>query len=212
MHPAFRALIPKRFHPAMRRLLGLGGVQWLRVVMNAEIEKFVRSLDCAKIDALEISGTASQERYPFRSYRAVHYPEYDVCEKPLAAEQFDLVIAEQVFEHILRPDLAAKNIHAMLRPGGYFVVNTPFLVKIHEFPVDMYRWTEPGLRQLLEVAGFNVLGTGSWGNRKCVLANMNPGPTWKSYNRYFHSLRNEPQFALVVWAFAQKAAVARRHG
>ncbi|MGB2643305.1 MAG: hypothetical protein WA530_08010, partial [Candidatus Acidiferrum sp.] len=106
MHPAFRALIPKRFHPAMRRLLGLGGVQWLRVVMNAEIEKFVRSLDCAKIDALEISGTASQGRYPFRSYRAVHYPEYDVCEKPLAAEQFDLVIAEQVFEHILRPDLA----------------------------------------------------------------------------------------------------------
>jgi SAM-dependent methyltransferase len=172
--------------------------------MNREIEGFIRSLNCSEIDALEISGTGSQGRYNFRSYRAVHYPDYDVCEEPLAEAQFDLVIAEQVFEHILRPDRAAANIYKMLRPGGFFVISTPFLLKVHEFPLDLYRWTEQGMRQLLEVAGFSVKATGSWGNRKCLFADMTPGPEWTTYNPLFHSLHNEPQFAIVVWAFAER--------
>jgi len=67
--------------------------------MNREIERFIQSIDCSKIDALEISGCGSEGRYAFRSYQKTQYPGYDVCEGPLATEQFDLVIAEQVFEH-----------------------------------------------------------------------------------------------------------------
>jgi SAM-dependent methyltransferase len=111
-------------------------VHWCRVVMNQEIEKFIRSLDCPHIDALEISGAGSQGKYNFRSYRTVQYPDYDVCRAPLAEEQFDLVIAEQVFEHVLRPDLAAANVYKMLRPGGGFVISTPFLLKVHGAPLD----------------------------------------------------------------------------
>jgi len=172
--------------------------------MNREIERFIRSLDCSKIDALEISGSGLQGRYDFRSYRSTGYPEYDVCEGPLATEQFDLVIAEQVFEHILRPDRAAHNIYQMLRPGGYFVISTPFLLKVHEAPLDLYRWTERGMRQLLETAGFTVISTASWGNRECLFADMEPGLGWTAYDPSVHSLHNEPQFAIVVWAFAKK--------
>jgi SAM-dependent methyltransferase len=172
--------------------------------MNREIERFIRSLDCSQIDALEISGSGSQGRYDFRSYRSAQYPEYDVCKEPLAQEQFDLVIAEQVLEHVLRPDRASANVYQMLRPGGVFVVGTPFLLKVHEYPLDLYRWTEHGMRQLLETAGFTVLVTASWGNRECLSADMKPGLDWTVYNPYIHSLHNEPQFAIVVWAFAEK--------
>ncbi|HKW64834.1 MAG TPA: methyltransferase domain-containing protein [Candidatus Acidoferrum sp.] len=172
--------------------------------MNREIERFIRSLDCPRIDALEISGSGSQERYDFRSYQAVYHPDYDVCEKPLGREQFDLIIAEQVFEHILWPDRAAGNVYEMLRPGGVFVISTPFLLKVHEYPLDLYRWTEHGMRQLLEGAGFSVLSTASWGNRKCLFADMTEGLEWTLYNRFLHSLSNEPQFPIVVWAFAEK--------
>ncbi len=172
--------------------------------MNREVEQFIRSLDCSHIDALEISGTGSQNRYNFRSYQAVQYPDYDVCEGPLAQEQFDLVIAEQVFEHVLRPDRAAANVYQMLRPGGVFVISTPFLLKAHKDPLDLYRWTEHGMRQLLETAGFTVRTTGSWGNRECLLADMKPGLDWTTYNPRRHGLHNEPEFAIVVWAFAEK--------
>jgi len=172
--------------------------------MNREIERFIRSLDCSHIDALEISGSGSQHKYNFRSYQTTAYPEYDVCQAPLALQQFDIIIAEQVFEHVLRPDRAAANVYQMLRPGGFFVISTPFLLKVHETPLDLYRWTEHGIRQLLVTAGFSVLATYSWGNRECLFADMKPGLEWTSYNPLKHGLHNEPQFAIVVWAFAER--------
>ena len=202
---AIKALIPSRYRQRLRAWLRpTSEVQWCRVVMNNEIERFIRSLDCSRLDVLEISGTGSEGRYNFRSYRSVQYPSYDVCDAPLAKEQFDLVIAEQVFEHVLRPDRAAANVLRMLRPGGAFVVSTPFLLKVHGSPYDLYRWTEHGMRQLLETTGFIVISTGSWGNRDCLFADMTPDLGWTIYRPGLHSLRNEPQFAIVVWAFAQK--------
>jgi SAM-dependent methyltransferase len=202
---ALKALVPARYHERVRRWLRPEPeVMWCRVVMNREIERFIRSLDCPRIDAMEISGSGSQGRYSFRSYRTVQYPDYDICKGPLAQEQFDLIIAEQVFEHVLRPDLAAANVYQMLRPGGTFVISTPFLLKVHEFPLDLYRWTEQGMRQLLETAGFHVRATASWGNRECLRADITPGLDWTAYNPMVHGLHNEPQFAIVVWAFAEK--------
>jgi SAM-dependent methyltransferase len=205
MLSVLKDLIPARFHQRLRRWLRpVDGVQWCRVVMNREIEGFIQSLDCPHMDALEISGSGSLGRYNFRSYRTTQYPDYDICKEPLAREQFDLVIAEQVFEHVLRPDRAVANVYEMLRPGGIFVISTPFLLKVHAFPLDLYRWTEHGIRQLLESAGFTVLATASWGNRECLWADMRPGLDWTIYNPRRHSLHNEPQFAIVVWAFAEK--------
>ena len=139
LHPFYRsgytrsvlkALIPARYHERVRLWLRpIGGVQWCRVVMNREIEQFIQSLNCPDVDALEISGSGSNGRYGFRSYQIAQYPDYDIRMGPLAQEQFDLVIAEQVFEYVLRPDLVAAHVYQTLRPGGFFVISTPFLVK-----------------------------------------------------------------------------------
>ena len=206
-----RRVLPFRYRLLLRKWLNPDqeAVQWIRVVMNREIRAFIGSLDCAHLDALEISGTGAEGRYNFRSYRSVQFPAYDVCAGPLP-EQFDLIIAEQVFEHILRPDVAAKNVLSMLRPGGVFVISTPFLLKVHGFPDDLYRWTEHGMRQLLETAGFSVLSTGSWGNRDYFacpdeeIADMTADLSWTTYDPEIHTLENEPQFPIVVWAFAKK--------
>jgi SAM-dependent methyltransferase len=180
------------------------GVQWLRVVMNRDIEQFIGSLNCRELDVVEISGTALAGRCDFRSYRSVHFPDYDVCEAPVAEEAYDLVVAEQVFEHIVRPARAAANVFRTLRPGGVFVISTPFLLRVHDAPIDLYRWTELGMRQLLEDAGFEVMKTASWGNLDCLAAEMVPRLTWTTYDPRRHSLHNDPQFPIVVWAFARK--------
>jgi SAM-dependent methyltransferase len=213
LRAALRAVIPADAQQRFRNWLqGEPNVQWCRVVMNREIERFIRSLDCPNIDVLEISGTGSQGRYNFHDYKTVEFPEYDICNGPLVDEGFDLIIAEQVFEHVLRPDLAAESVYKMLRPGGVFVISTPFLLKVHGAPSDLYRWTEHGMKQLLEGAGFNVLSTGSWGNRECMFADMTSNPEWTVYKPRRHSLLNEPQFAIVVWAFAEKrGGIANLH-
>jgi SAM-dependent methyltransferase len=173
--------------------------------MNRATRELVASLPCAAIDVVEISGTDWGETgLQFRSYKCLSYPDYDICDRPVGFAVCDLLIAEQVFEHIPNPRKAAQNVFAMLRGGGHFLVTTPFLLKVHPFPQDFYRWTEDGIRFLLEDAGFVNVVTGSWGNRKCLMADMKPGMKWTMYHPMLHSLKNEPQFPIVTWALAEK--------
>ena len=180
-------------------------VHWCRVVMNRAVRDFVARLPRHRMDVLEISGNSwSAPEFGFRSYRSLAYPEYDLCAAPFQEEFCDLLILEQVLEHVRRPHRAVANALTMLRPGGSLLVNTPFLLKFHPCPLDLYRWTEQGLHALLEDAGFTAIATGSWGNRQCLAADMQPGLTWTYYDPAVHSLENEAQFPIVVWAFAQK--------
>jgi len=176
---------------------------WARIVMNRETERLVRSINPENRSALEISGDSWKERVAFRRYRSVDFQTLDICKSPLADEKFDIVIAEQVFEHLLWPYRAVRHVHQMLNEGGVFLLTTPFLLKIHEYPVDCSRWTEIGIRHLLAEGGFNIdlITTGSWGNRACIEANWTK---WRVYRRWRHSLRNEPEYPIVVWAMATK--------
>jgi SAM-dependent methyltransferase len=170
--------------------------------MDRETQSFVESLEVTRMSALEISGD-KWGRFPFKNYRHVHFPEFDICQNTLGNAEYDFIVAEQVLEHILWPYRAVRNIHSMLRPGGWFVVTTPFLLRLHPIPHDCSRWTEEGMKYLLAEGGFELgrIQTGSWGNRACVKSNF---ARWTSWKPWLHSLRNEPDFPVVVWAFAQK--------
>jgi SAM-dependent methyltransferase len=177
--------------------------------MNRELHRFVTSLDIRSMDVLEISGT-SWKPMPFRFYFATPFPEYDVCKgivtsnRPGWPKNFDLIFIEQVLEHTAHPALALRHIHQMLRPGGYAIVSVPFLLRLHGAPDDHWRWSESGLRQLFESSGFPAdrIHTGSWGNRACVIANLDD---WALYDPDLHSLENEPDYPTVVWAIVQKS-------
>lgn len=183
---------------------------WPRVVMNRRVSQLIQALPLRSLRALEIGG-ANWKGQEFASYRSVDYPEYDLCAGPLEVGGFDLVIAEQVFEHLLWPYRAARNVWQMLRPGGHFLATTPFLVKVHDYPVDCSRWTETGLKYLLAEAGFHldVVVTGSWGNRACVEAGFHSVWPWVPW---WHSLRNEPKYPVMVWALARRVPAAETPG
>ena len=198
------------FRDGPRKLLdimtGAEWRKWSRVVMNKEMRGLVAGLNPESLKVLEVSGSDWGD-IRFGSYRNSHYPNYDLCELPLHEDApYDLIIADQVFEHLLWPYRAARNVCNMLNPGGYFLLSTPFLVRIHD-EVDCTRWTETGLKCLLIECGFDAdsIVTGSWGNRACVKANLSL-KGWVRYRRYIHSLRNEPKFPYVVWALARKTA------
>jgi SAM-dependent methyltransferase len=159
------------------------------------------------MNALEISGT-KWANLGFNCYRSIDYPDYDICSGPLEPAGFDIIIAEQVFEHILWPYRAVKNVYTMLKPGGVFVVTTPFLLRIHNCPVDCSRWTPLGLRHLLAEGGFPLESTEShsWGNRACVRSNFRD---WRKWTVWLHSLKNEHDFPVVVWAYATKPKSAK---
>ena len=190
-----RALLPEA---------GSGSEQWQRVVLNAAVERHLRSLDPPSKDAAEISGSA-QAGLGWRSFTDLSYPAFDLCAPPATHDTYDVVVCEQVLEHVVDPCAAVRTLRALCRPGGHVVVSTPFLIRVHELPAygmpDFWRFTPRGLRRLLEHAGLVVDEVGSWGNRRVVAGNLD---RWPAY-RPWMALRNEDDMPVQVWAFARHA-------
>lgn len=182
-------------------LTGYGNPNWSRVVMERAQRALLAGIATDQLDALEISGD-NWKSLPTRSYRTVAFPGFDICAQTLP-ERFGLILADQVWEHLLWPYRATRNVHEMLAPGGYFMVSVPFLIRVHGYPIDCSRWTELGLKHLLAEGGFPIeqIQTGAWGNRASVKASFR---SWRSYIPWLHSLKNEPDFPQVVWALARK--------
>jgi SAM-dependent methyltransferase len=187
-----------------RRFYGNGTIeeQWQRIVLNRETLSIVESLKPGDLDVLEVSGDTWHDRVQFGSYRSVQYPDFDICGDTLS-DRFDLIIAEQVFEHLLWPYRAARNVHTMLRTGGHFLISTPFMIPVHECPHDCTRWTPNGMKHFLAECGFALdrIQVHSWGNLRCLKRNLR---RWQVYQPWRHSLRNEPRYPVQVWALAAK--------
>jgi len=177
-----------------------GADQWQRVTLNRAVDSYLVKLGPANLSAVEISGDAHAGK-GWREYASLNYPEFDLCAALAGQGPFDVVICEQVIEHVEDPCAAAANLRGLCVAGGHVIVSTPFLIRVHEEwgMQDYWRFTPRGLRTLLERAGLEVDSVGSWGNRRVIAANLD---RWPAYRRW-HSLRDEPKLPVQVWAFAR---------
>lgn len=99
-----------------------------------------------------------------RSYLALDvypYPEVDlVCDltqmRPLRAESFDAVVLMNVLEHVYDTHALLAELAALLKPGGVLIIAVPFMVKIHQAPVDFVRYTHFALQHLGEEHGLDI--------------------------------------------------------
>lgn len=190
-----RALYPATADPAEH---------WQRLALDRAVDVKIASLDPSRCSAVEISGENHSAR-PWKEYTSLNYPDFDLCAPLTEDRRFDVVICEQVLEHVPDPWKAAANLRGVCAPGGTVIVSTPFLVKVHELPQygmrDYWRFTPRGLRTLLEAVGLEVEAVDSWGNRQCVVGNLSD---WSAH-RPWHSLHAEPDVPVQVWAFARNS-------
>jgi ubiquinone/menaquinone biosynthesis C-methylase UbiE len=67
---------------------------------------------------------------------------------PFKTGVFDLVIADQVIEHVLKPNQVVEEMNRVLRVGGCVFSGIPFYFHCHGFPYDFQRYTPLGHRLL----------------------------------------------------------------
>lgn len=185
--------------------LGYDMEHWVRVVENRAMSAYLDGLDVGSMDALEISGegnSAWPRKYAFKSYTDLSYPDYDICEGPVAGRMFDIIIADHVLPHVAWPFRMARNAKAMLRPGGHFLLSSSFLIHANHRPLDCTRWSATGLKHLLIEAGFeeSAITADSWGNYECAVANLKRLGTKMGWGR---KLENDPRYPVTSWAFAR---------
>lgn len=75
---------------------------------------------------------------------------------PFKTECFDIVYSIAVLEHVKKPWIVANEIYRILQPGGYIVVELPFLNVIHH-EHDYFRFTDKGIRSLFDETRFDVI-------------------------------------------------------
>ncbi|RUV09765.1 methyltransferase domain-containing protein, partial [Mesorhizobium sp. M1A.F.Ca.IN.022.04.1.1] len=159
---------------AVKRLIGYDSRNWLRIRQIEAFTAFLEAANRKSRDVIEISpGWNRYWRAMCPNYRSVDFPEFDIC-RDRTDEQFSIVIADQVLEHVQRPLAAAANIHAMTKQGGWAMVATPFLFRVHARPHDYNRWTPAGLKQVMIEGGFaeNDVQVFGWGNKACARAHI----------------------------------------
>ena len=76
----------------------------------------------------------------------------DICHRNehVPSARFDCVFCTEVLEHTLQPFHAVGELRRLLAPGGVLVLSVPFNFRIHGPLPDCWRFTEHGLRALLE--------------------------------------------------------------
>lgn len=81
------------------------------------------------------------------------YPEVDiVCDLTLAdpfkQASFEAILLMNVLEHIYNTHAMLARLSGLLKPGGVLLAAIPFMVKMHQVPVDFVRYTHYALELL----------------------------------------------------------------
>ncbi|MEL6564538.1 MAG: class I SAM-dependent methyltransferase, partial [Pseudomonadota bacterium] len=111
-----------------------------RIVMHRRARRMIQDLDPPNLRAAEISGKWGAQ-FDFAVYDQYRFPQYDICDGPIRDDagkprKYDLILANQVWEHLDRPYAATRHVRQMLRKGGYFWLAVPFFIPFHAAPND----------------------------------------------------------------------------
>lgn len=203
----FQRWLPEAFRPGVvSRLRDTGGhPQWIRELMAQDTRREFEALGPANLQVAEISPApeVGWRALPWASYTPLDFPRFDLCRPPdVLPGPFDLIICEQILEHVVDPITAVDTLRRICRPDGHVFVSTPFLVRLHDFPGDFWRFTPAGLERLLRCRGLEPSWVRAWGNRHAVVGNFD---RWTS-RLPGQSLRNETNLPVVVWSMARPCA------
>ncbi|MFC1541690.1 class I SAM-dependent methyltransferase [Candidatus Latescibacterota bacterium] len=127
------------------------------------------------------------ERRPPRD-ASIRFVQGDIYRLPYDDSSFDAVVASEILEHLDNPQGAVSEVFRVLRPGGYFIVSTPYkellryTLCIHcneKTPVNahLHSFDEKVLGDMLAGAGFTVSGISKYSSRFAELFRI-PGMTF----------------------------------
>ncbi|MDX2152296.1 MAG: class I SAM-dependent methyltransferase [Bryobacteraceae bacterium] len=140
-----------------------------------------------------------------------NYPEINILNLPFPDESFNLVVSDQVFEHIKGlPSDAFRETMRVLKPGGWALHTTCFLTPYHG-PGDYWRFSPEGLRELALNSGGGEVYAGGHGHPLELIVNVLdwrrlhvPAASWHPLQKL--AAMNRDSYHTNVWVLVRKPA------
>ena len=88
--------------------------------------------------------------------KAEHHIDFD-SKTTLPGNYADIVLSNQVLEHVDSPQGYLREARRLLKPDGIMVLSTHGYWFYHPTPNDYWRWTSAGLKKTVEAEGFELL-------------------------------------------------------
>lgn len=179
-----------------------------RAVMYTKIRESLAG-EAITGDGVEFGGSNGiiQSMLPGVIWETRRHPPYDIGDGASYERSWDVIVADQVLEHVARPWEAMRLIGEHTRKLA--IITVPFLIGIHNSPGDYWRMTPQAISRLA-APHFSGIAIQSWGNAKAAY--------WHAiYNRTSRLMRNVPEVELdaglsendaskpfVIWAILRK--------
>lgn len=167
-----------------------------------------------EVVSMDIAGTNVQKAlktYPFANHFGIIA---DSLHLPFRAENFDLIIASEIIEHVPYPDHFVQGLINLLKPGGKLLVSTPYKEKLQYSlcihcnkltprHAHIHSFDEHKLKALCDAnCQFRFF---TFGNkilihlRLHVILKYFPFSLWKFKDQMANLLFNSPSTILVEW-------------
>ena len=129
----------------------------LSKLLKSSVDQYIRGQDAAILDV----GCGKKPYQPFFLGKSSIYVGTDIRQSgfvdvicsgeklPFTDNTFSAILSTQVLEHISEPKMMVDESFRVLKQGGLLFLSTHGNWPVHEAPQDYWRWTEYGLRKLL---------------------------------------------------------------
>lgn len=185
--------------------------QYSRIAMYLSHERYIREVILDRISRPKVIEFGGSNGYIKSLFSGAEYevapnaPEVDIQDlSAYATDSYDVIVLDEILEHVERPWVAVDQLKRLLRPGGCLITSSPFMIAVHKVPMDYWRFTRDGLEVLLH--GFSEVESFSWGNRGSVeylMGGMMVTGRQAVEDGAF-DLADKEKFAVSVWAYAWK--------
>ena len=127
-----------------------------------------------------------------------------------AKDRFDLVICNQVLEHVPDPIKAFKNLNFLTKKGGYIWVSIPVINRIHDEPNFYSSGYHPRYLQFLaDEFQLDTIHIGAWGSLKYKLFAVSRN--WPPLRKLKRGLRSNSDFLFPPGMFLDGRKLNPKH-
>jgi SAM-dependent methyltransferase len=138
-----------------------------------QLENYLKTIDVKAETVFDVGGKEKPVKGRTKSWTVKNYEILDIPDHDLNVlfpnpKQCNLIFCLEVFEYLIDPVTAMKNIKNMLAKGGEAIVSFPLVYPVHnDVAFDSLRFTETGVRRLAKYVGLTVKSINYTSSGRC---------------------------------------------